>query len=124
MQQAENKRNGRARPGRVGRALPFLRQAEGREGDEAHCSQLAKRRRYPGPVARFGARRDGACGMLFPLHCGNAKVALRFTERGGVSEWLKEAVLKTVVPKGTVGSNPTASASSISQRCRFRRTSP
>ena len=29
---------------------------------------------------------------------------------GGVSERLKEAVLKTVVPKGTVGSNPTASA--------------
>ena len=29
---------------------------------------------------------------------------------GGMSEWLKEAVLKTVVPKGTVGSNPTPSA--------------
>ncbi len=29
---------------------------------------------------------------------------------GGVSEWFKEAVLKTVVPKGTVGSNPTPSA--------------
>ena len=27
-----------------------------------------------------------------------------------MSEWLKEAVLKTVVPKGTVGSNPTPSA--------------
>ena len=54
--------------------------------------------------------------MLFPLHCGNAKVALRFTERGGVSEWLKEAVLKTVVPKGTVGSNPTASASFASSQ--------
>ncbi len=33
---------------------------------------------------------------------------------GGVSERLKEAVLKTVVPKGTVGSNPTASASFFS----------
>ncbi len=29
---------------------------------------------------------------------------------GGMSEWSKEAVLKTVVPKGTVGSNPTPSA--------------
>ena len=27
-----------------------------------------------------------------------------------MSEWLKEAVLKTVVPRGTVGSNPTPSA--------------
>jgi hypothetical protein len=27
-----------------------------------------------------------------------------------MSEWPKEAVLKTVVPKGTVGSNPTPSA--------------
>ena len=27
-----------------------------------------------------------------------------------MSEWSKEAVLKTVVPKGTVGSNPTPSA--------------
>jgi hypothetical protein len=26
-----------------------------------------------------------------------------------MSEWSKEAVLKTVVPKGTVGSNPTPS---------------
>ncbi len=30
--------------------------------------------------------------------------------RGGMAEWLKAAVLKTVVPKGTVGSNPTSSA--------------
>ena len=27
-----------------------------------------------------------------------------------MAEWLKAAVLKTVVPKGTVGSNPTPSA--------------
>jgi hypothetical protein len=27
-----------------------------------------------------------------------------------MSEWFKEAVLKTVVPRGTVGSNPTPSA--------------
>ncbi len=30
---------------------------------------------------------------------------------GGMAEWLKAAVLKTVVPRGTVGSNPTSSAS-------------
>ena len=29
---------------------------------------------------------------------------------GGVAEWSKAAVLKTAVPQGTVGSNPTASA--------------
>ena len=29
---------------------------------------------------------------------------------GEVSEWLMVAVLKTAVPKGTVGSNPTLSA--------------
>ena len=33
-----------------------------------------------------------------------------YSKFGGMSEWLKEAVLKTVVPKGTVGSNPTPSA--------------
>jgi hypothetical protein len=32
---------------------------------------------------------------------------------GGVSEWFKEAVLKTVVLKGTGGSNPSSSASKI-----------
>ena len=31
---------------------------------------------------------------------------------GGMAEWLKAAVLKTVVPRGTVGSNPTPSATS------------
>ena len=29
---------------------------------------------------------------------------------GSVGEWLKPTVLKTVVPQGTVGSNPTASS--------------
>ena len=32
-----------------------------------------------------------------------------------MSEWFKEAVLKTVVPRGTVGSNPTPSAKPFSQ---------
>ncbi len=35
---------------------------------------------------------------------------------GGVSEWFKEAVLKTVVPKGTVGSNPTPSATGMAEQ--------
>lgn len=30
-------------------------------------------------------------------------------DSGGVAEWPIAAVLKTVVPKGTVGSNPTSS---------------
>ncbi len=30
---------------------------------------------------------------------------------GGVAEWFKAAVLKTVVPQGTGGSNPSSSAS-------------
>ena len=30
-----------------------------------------------------------------------------------MAEWLKAAVLKTVVPRGTVGSNPTPSANKI-----------
>lgn len=32
---------------------------------------------------------------------------------GGMAEWLNAAVLKTVVPQGTVGSNPTSSAKLI-----------
>ena len=30
--------------------------------------------------------------------------------QGGMAEWSKAAVLKTVEPKGSVGSNPTSSA--------------
>ena len=37
---------------------------------------------------------------------------------GGVAEWLKAAVLKTVEPQGSVGSNPTASAISSSTKTR------
>ena len=33
-------------------------------------------------------------------------------QRGGVAEWFKAAVLKTAVLQGTVGSNPTPSATS------------
>ena len=43
------------------------------------------------------------------LYCAIGKYT-----NGGMSEWSKEAVLKTVVPKGTVGSNPTPSARKFS----------
>ena len=48
--------------------------------------------------------------------------ALSLFNPGGVSEWSKEAVLKTVVPQGTVGSNPTSSEVLISwqHNCRGR----
>ena len=35
---------------------------------------------------------------------------------GGMAEWFKAAVLKTAVPKGTVGSNPTPSATYCHER--------
>ena len=52
------------------------------------------------------------CGNVVSCGSSSATCTRRGDRRisGGVSEWLKEAVLKTVVPKGTVGSNPTASA--------------
>ena len=51
-------------------------------------------------------REIGVGGKIFDgsvMVCYNQK-------NGGMSERLKEAVLKTVVPRGTVGSNPTPSA--------------
>ena len=58
-------------------------------------------------------RAEGA--MKAPLRFGcastkNTKIYYTVTSRGGVAEWLKAAVLKTVEPQGSVGSNPTASA--------------
>ena len=38
---------------------------------------------------------------------------------GGMAEWFKAAVLKTAVPRGTVGSNPTPSASRFEKSKRF-----
>lgn len=38
---------------------------------------------------------------------------------GGVAEWSKAAVLKTVVPQGTVGSNPTSSAICRGSSCNL-----
>ena len=65
-------------------------------------------------LGRFGAARF--CGILYGTICParrkRARPCARATcsgsLRGGVAEWLKAAVLKTVVPQGTVGSNPTA----------------
>lgn len=42
---------------------------------------------------------------------------------GGMAEWLKAAVLKTVVPQGTVGSNPTSSATFLHPNRPARQTS-
>lgn len=38
------------------------------------------------------------------------EVSVSLKRIGSVSEWLKELVLKTSEPQGSVGSNPTASA--------------
>ena len=67
-------------------------------------------------LGRFGAARF--CGILYgticPVRRKRARPCARATcsgsLRGGVAEWLKAAVLKTVKPQGFVGSNPTASA--------------
>ena len=48
-----------------------------------------------------------ACVQLERTIC----FACRTRTYGGMAEWLKAAVLKTVEPQGSVGSNPTASAS-------------
>jgi hypothetical protein len=40
---------------------------------------------------------------------------------GGMAEWFKAAVLKTAVPRGTVGSNPTPSAKKRVPVCRAER---
>ena len=40
----------------------------------------------------------------------NWLIYARICVYGGVTEWLKVAVLKTAVPKGTGGSNPSPSA--------------
>ena len=46
--------------------------------------------------------------------CVQLERTIRFMRRthiyGGMAEWLKAAVLKTVEPQGSVGSNPTSSA--------------
>ena len=39
---------------------------------------------------------------------------------GWVAEWFKAAVLKTANPRGFVGSNPTPSATGLSQNIPFR----
>ena len=67
-------------------------------------------------LGRFGAARF--CGILYGTICPARRKRVRpcaratcsGSLRGGVAEWLKAAVLKTVKPQGFVGSNPTASA--------------
>ena len=60
---------------------------------------------YRGLIQETEIRGDRARGKIF-----DGVFVLCYTiPGGGMSEWSKEAVLKTVVPKGTVGSNPTPS---------------
>ena len=56
--------------------------------------------------------------MPFLLDLTIEQGAVIINDIGGMSEWFKEAVLKTVVPRGTVGSNPTPSAIMISRVCK------
>jgi hypothetical protein len=48
-----------------------------------------------------------------------ARIGVSLFDDGGVAEWSKAAVLKTVVPQGTVGSNPTSSAMTFVQSLSF-----
>ncbi len=52
----------------------------------------------------------GICPMKFFVGVSERFKPLSEMFSGGVSEWFKEAVLKTVVPQGTGGSNPSSSA--------------
>ena len=52
-----------------------------------------------------------SCNKIFDYWCKCCYYKkIENVQIGGMSEWFKEAVLKTVVPRGTVGSNPTPSA--------------
>ena len=76
---------------------------------------LPRRRRKPATAANAQKR------LEIVIHARNfgerRRISLKtprfvvcFQGFGGMAEWLKAAVLKTVVPQGTVGSNPTSSA--------------
>ena len=70
------------------------------------------------PEAAFSTCSQSLCRRY--LSEGKRRDDLRQTQNahacGGVAEWSKAAVLKTVEPRGSVGSNPTASASKIPDR--------
>ena len=70
------------------------------------------------PEAAFSTCSQSLCRRY--LSEGKRRDDLRQTQNahacGGVAEWSKAAVLKTVEPRGSVGSNPTASASIIPDR--------
>lgn len=70
------------------------------------------------PEAAFSTCSQSLCRRY--LSEGKRRNDLRQTQNahacGGVAEWSKAAVLKTVEPRGSVGSNPTASASKIPDR--------
>ena len=70
-----------------------------------------------GPWERLNSQRSRK-GLVLGSESSGAD---SFCRRGGVSERLKEAVLKTVVAQATVGSNPTPSAR-LSNRQRLARS--
>lgn len=76
--------------------------------------------------ALLAVKRVGLCvsRVLRGRFCGILNVALSddvgACGRGGMAEWFKAAVLKTVEPQGSVGSNPTSSASIRSGRANAR----
>ena len=64
------------------------------------------------PSRQAGLRRECSAGKAFDyevVHCYNS-FSRKDLWLGGMAEWFKAAVLKTAVPRGTVGSNPTPSA--------------
>ncbi len=80
---------------------------------------MSRRQSDPGKLTLFDARGMAIGGIFAVLGEGVAEAgrlarpalsALPFSPCGGVAEWSKAAVLKTVDPSGSVGSNPTPSA--------------
>ena len=61
------------------------------------------------------SRLTNRLALRYSVMLGNAIQRRMPRRHGEVSEWLKEAVLKTVEPRGSVGSNPTFSGFSCGQ---------
>jgi hypothetical protein len=66
--------------------------------------------RRAGLGSRSGSRSPGCVARALRLHFGPASAR---QPCGGMAEWFKAAVLKTAEPQGSVGSNPTPSASCL-----------
>jgi hypothetical protein len=94
----------------------------------ASASSLTIRRYYcrvvaTGKLSLSNCRTDSLWPPIFtPGHRPGYPRRQAGANRGAVAEWLKATVLKTVVPKGTGGSNPSCSVLRIYTECcsRFR----